>query len=156
VSTRGHRWVWRYDPVLDHRYISGLRARIEHEGGGYLLQTNSEGFRCHHQFVSAREPGTRRVLVFGDSFMARTGVCDGRRQGNLIDCPARTCSTSRSPAAASISSCWRCVSPFAPCVERGDIGGAFARRRDLHRESDEVTLLCWFRDQELQPHESAT
>jgi hypothetical protein len=84
-STRGCRRVRTYDPVLGHRYIPGLRARIEHEGGGYLLQTNSEGFRCQHEFVPRRPPGTRRILLFGDSFTAGTGVSDHQRYGNLLE-----------------------------------------------------------------------
>jgi hypothetical protein len=32
------------------------------------------------------------------------------------------------------------LSQFASWVERGDIGGAFVRHRDLHRESEEVVV----------------
>jgi hypothetical protein len=82
---RGHRHLWTYDEVLGYRYIAGLRARVEHEAGGYLVRTNAQGFRCSHDFVARPPDGVRRVLLFGDSFTAGTGVSDGRRYGDLLE-----------------------------------------------------------------------
>jgi hypothetical protein len=72
--------------VLGYRYIPGLRARVEHEGGGYLLRTNADGFRCAHELPPTRLGGSRaRILLFGDSFTAGTGVSDSRRYGELLE-----------------------------------------------------------------------
>jgi hypothetical protein len=35
--------VWRYDPVLDHRYISGLRARIGRQASLSRWRNREEG-----------------------------------------------------------------------------------------------------------------
>jgi hypothetical protein len=85
VSRRGYRRLWAHDPRYGRRYIELLRARVEHEGGGYLLRTNSAGFRCRHEFMPDRPPGRRRVLLFGNSFTAGTGVSDGMRWGDRLE-----------------------------------------------------------------------
>lgn len=79
------RSLFQYDSTLGHRYIPGLRARVEHEGGGYLLRTNQAGFRCRHEFTAARTPGRRRILLFGDSYTAGDGVSDDRRYAELLE-----------------------------------------------------------------------
>ena len=33
------RQLLEYHPRIGHRFIPGLKARIEHEGGGYLVRT---------------------------------------------------------------------------------------------------------------------
>ena len=44
------RQLLRDDPVIGVRYLPGIRERVEHEGGGYLVRTNAAGFRCDHEF----------------------------------------------------------------------------------------------------------
>lgn len=80
-----HRELLQYDPVVGYRFTSGIRARIHHSGGGYLLATNSAGFRSHHEFVPAKVPNTFRILLFGDSYTAGDGVSDSKRYGNLLE-----------------------------------------------------------------------
>jgi carbamoyltransferase len=62
-----------------------MRARVPHEGGGYLLAVNQDGFRCRHEFSARRAPGVRRVLLFGDSFTAGIGVSDDVRFGDRLE-----------------------------------------------------------------------
>ncbi len=79
------RQIFQYDPVIGYRYIPGLNARIPHEGGGYLFQVNSAGFRCRHDFNVRKREGRPRILLFGDSFTAGDGVSDVRRFGDLLE-----------------------------------------------------------------------
>ena len=79
------RQLFQYDPLLGHRFIPGLRLRVEHETGGYLLRTNSSGFRSDYEFTSERPPGRRRVLLFGDSFTAGDGVSNPQRYGDRLE-----------------------------------------------------------------------
>ncbi len=73
------RQVYEHHPVVGFRFIPGVKARLPHEGGGYLVRTNSTGFRDDREFAAARTPGVKRVLVFGDSFTAGEGVSNGKR-----------------------------------------------------------------------------
>ena len=79
------RQINEYHPVIGHRYIPGIQARIPHESGGYLVQTNSSGFRCRHEFVKEKPDKTFRVLLFGDSFTAGDGVSNKYRFGDLLE-----------------------------------------------------------------------
>lgn len=79
------RQIFKYDPIIGYRYIPGLRARIPHEGGGYLFQANSSGFRCRHDFTPRKGEGKKRILLFGDSFTAGDGVSDGKRFGDILE-----------------------------------------------------------------------
>ena len=45
------RQLFEYNDVLGYRFIPNIKARIQHESGGYLLKTNSSGFRCKHDFL---------------------------------------------------------------------------------------------------------
>lgn len=82
--------VYRYDPDIGYMFIPGLGSRIDHEAGGYLLHTNAQGFRCVHDFEeTAPAPGTRRVLLFGDSFTAGVGVSNKHRFGDLLESNVR-------------------------------------------------------------------
>ena len=80
-----HRQFLEYHPIFGHRFIPGLKARVEHEGGGYLMRVNESGFRCDHEFVREKQPGTFRVLLFGDSVTAGDGVSNGRRYGDVVE-----------------------------------------------------------------------
>ena len=78
------RRIFEYHPVYGYRFVPNLKARIQHEGGGYLLKTNSLGFRSFHEFVEKKSKPFR-VLVFGDSFTAGDGVSNGKRFTDLIE-----------------------------------------------------------------------
>jgi carbamoyltransferase len=79
------RSLFEYHPVIGYRFIPGLKTRVPHEGGGYLVQVNSAGFRCRHEFARAKAPGTTRILLFGDSHTAGDGVSNGKRFGDLLE-----------------------------------------------------------------------
>lgn len=79
------RQCFEYHPATAFRFVPGVRARIPHESGGYLLRANEQGFRCDRDFVADRNGSTRRVLVFGDSFTAGDGVSNGKRYSDLLE-----------------------------------------------------------------------
>ncbi len=79
------RQCFEYHPATAYRFIPGLKARVPHESGGYLLRANGDGFRCDREFVRERTPGLQRVLVFGDSFTAGDGVSNGHRYSDLLE-----------------------------------------------------------------------
>jgi lysophospholipase L1-like esterase len=81
--------MWRsltqYHPVIGYTFIPGIKARVPHEGGGYLVRVNEQGFRCDHDFAAEKQPGQRRVLVFGDSQTAGDGVSNGDRYSDRLE-----------------------------------------------------------------------
>jgi lysophospholipase L1-like esterase len=79
------RQVYEYHPVVGYRFIPNLKARIPHEGGGYLMQVNETGFRSNRPFLKAAAPGLQRVLVFGDSFTAGDAVSNHQRYTDLLE-----------------------------------------------------------------------
>jgi carbamoyltransferase len=79
------RSIFQYHPTYGFQFIPGVKARIPHEGGGYLVRANAAGFRSDREFVEARTPGRRRVLLFGDSYTAGDGVSNGMRYGDLLE-----------------------------------------------------------------------
>jgi hypothetical protein len=79
------RQLFEYHPVTGYRFIPNLKARFEHEGGGYLVRVNSDGFRCDHDFVENKQSGIRRILLFGDSYTAGDGVSNGQRYSDLLE-----------------------------------------------------------------------
>jgi carbamoyltransferase len=79
------RSVFQYHPTYGFHFIPGVKARIPHEGGGYLLRANAAGFRSDREFEAPRSPGRRRVLLFGDSYTAGDGVSNGSRYGDLLE-----------------------------------------------------------------------
>ncbi len=78
------RQIFEHHPRYGFRFIPGIRARIPHEGGGYLVRSNASGFRDDAEFAAERTPGRRRVLLFGDSFTAGEGVSSGQRYGDWL------------------------------------------------------------------------
>ena len=80
-----NRQLFEYDPMLGYRFIPRLKARMEHEDGGYLVRTNGLGFRSEHEFDAPRRSGIRRVLLFGDSFTAGDGVSNKKRYGDQLE-----------------------------------------------------------------------
>jgi lysophospholipase L1-like esterase len=79
------RPLFEYHPVIGYRFVPGLKARVPHEGGGYLVRANAAGFRSEHEFTPARPEGAYRVLLFGDSFTAGDGVSNRDRFGDLLE-----------------------------------------------------------------------
>jgi carbamoyltransferase len=79
------RSIFQYHPTYGFHFIPGVKARIPHEGGGYLLRANAAGFRSDREFEAPRSPGRRRVLLFGDSYTAGDGVSNGSRYGDLLE-----------------------------------------------------------------------
>jgi carbamoyltransferase len=79
------RQIYQYDPVIGYRFIPDLRARIRHEGGGYLIRTNGHGFQSDREFQTAKDASLRRVMVFGDSFTAGQGVSNGYRFSDHLE-----------------------------------------------------------------------
>lgn len=79
------RQVCEYHPVIGYRFIPNLRARIAHEGGGYLLEANEDGFRADRPYARAATPGCERVLVFGDSFTAGDAVANRQRYTEQLE-----------------------------------------------------------------------
>jgi carbamoyltransferase len=79
------RSIFQYHPTYGFHFIPGVKARIPHEGGGYLVRANAAGFRSDREFVPTRSPGHRRALLFGDSYTAGDGVSNGARYGDLLE-----------------------------------------------------------------------
>ena len=81
--------IWQshlaYHPRIGLTYSPSFKGRLPHEGGGYLLRSNSAGFRSEHEFAAERAPGVSRVLLFGDSQTAGLGVSNQKRYGDLIE-----------------------------------------------------------------------
>jgi hypothetical protein len=78
------RQLMQHDSVLGYKFLPGLKMRVMHEGGGYLVKINQEGFRCNNE-VTARKAKARRVLVFGDSYTAGDGVSNRKRYSDVLE-----------------------------------------------------------------------
>lgn len=74
-----------YHPVLAHRFVPGIRARVPSETGGYFVRANGLGFRSNREFPAERAPGFQRVLAFGDSFTAGDGVSNEQRYTDVLE-----------------------------------------------------------------------
>jgi hypothetical protein len=79
------RQIYEYHPVIGFRFIPETKVRMPHEGGGYLLKTNEQGFRSDRPFDPQKKPGTQRILLFGDSFTAGEGVSNGQRYSDYLE-----------------------------------------------------------------------
>jgi hypothetical protein len=80
-----NRQLFEYHPTIGYKFIPQLKARIQHEAGGYLLRTNREGFRSEIDFKTEKEPGKKRILFFGDSFTAGDGVSNKYRFTDILE-----------------------------------------------------------------------
>ena len=85
TASNDMRQLFQHHPVTGYYFVPGLRARIIHEAGGYIVQTNSAGFRSKHEFRTAKDRGTKRILLFGDSFTAGDGVSNADRYSDLLE-----------------------------------------------------------------------
>jgi carbamoyltransferase len=79
-----HRQLFEYDAAVGHRFVPGLRARVSHERGGYLIRVNQAGFRSDREFEPART-SRKRILAFGDSFTAGDGVNNRERYTEVLE-----------------------------------------------------------------------
>ncbi len=81
--------IWQshlaYHPRIGFTYTPSFKGRMPHESGGYLIRSNTAGFRSEHEFVAERAPGVSRVLLFGDSQTAALGVSNRQRYSDLIE-----------------------------------------------------------------------
>ena len=50
-----HRMTIKYDPDISHTYVENINARIPNENGGYVVRTNSQGFRSDIEFQSRKK-----------------------------------------------------------------------------------------------------
>ena len=80
-----NRQLFQHDASFGYRFIPGLKARVEHEGGGYLVRVNQAGFRCDHEVRPEKPAGRFRVLLFGDSYTAGDGVSNPHRYGDQLE-----------------------------------------------------------------------
>lgn len=80
-----HRQLGAFNPDYGYHFVPGLKARVEHHGGGYLVKVNEAGFRSNNEFVAEKPPGTFRALLFGDSFTAGDGVSNGARYSEVLE-----------------------------------------------------------------------
>jgi carbamoyltransferase len=79
------RQMYEYHPVVGFRFIPGLKTRVPHDGGGYLVRVNEQGFRSDRPFEAKKKAGVRRILLFGDSFTAGEGVSNGQRYSDFLE-----------------------------------------------------------------------
>ncbi|HEY8933860.1 MAG TPA: SGNH/GDSL hydrolase family protein [Cyclobacteriaceae bacterium] len=80
-----NRQLFEYHPTVGYKFIPNLKARIQHEAGGYLLRTNPTGFRSEIDFNNQKVPDKKKILVFGDSFTAGDGVSNKYRFTDLLN-----------------------------------------------------------------------
>lgn len=79
------RNLFEYHPVLGYSFIPGIKARVSHEGGGYLVKCNQAGFRCEHEVTKEKNKSTFRIILFGDSYTAGEGVSNKYRFGDILE-----------------------------------------------------------------------
>jgi hypothetical protein len=79
------RDLLQHHPTIGYRFVPGLKARVIHESGGYLIRANETGFRSQREYVAAKEPGKRRILLFGDSVTAGDGVANRKRYCDVLE-----------------------------------------------------------------------
>jgi carbamoyltransferase len=77
--------IMQSHPQFGYLYVPHLRKRLTQAGVGYLMRTNGSGFRSEHEFEERRRPGTRRVLMFGDSQAAGDCISNSKRFSDLIE-----------------------------------------------------------------------
>ena len=80
-----NRQLFQYHPQIGYTFIPGLKTRVAHEGGGYLVQANQAGFRSSREFERQKPAGVFRILLFGDSFTAADGVSNSARYSDLLE-----------------------------------------------------------------------
>src|SRR5688572_3460789 len=79
-----NKQIFEYHPIIGYRFIPNLQTRIQHESGGYLIKTNSLGFRSETEFHPHKRKDYKRILLFGDSYTAAEGVSNKKRYSDLL------------------------------------------------------------------------
>jgi len=79
-----NKQIFEYHPIVGYRFIPNIQTRVQHESGGYLIKTNSLGFRSELEFNLARTKNYKRILLFGDSYTAADGVSNKKRYSDLL------------------------------------------------------------------------
>ena len=79
------RQLFEYHPIIGYRFIPGLKVRIPHESGGYLVRVNETGFRSNHEFTKEKQKNISRVILFGDSYTAGEGVSNEFRYSDVLE-----------------------------------------------------------------------
>ena len=79
-----NKQIFEYHPIIGYRFIPNLQTRIQHESGGYLIKTNSLGFRSETEFNSHKNKNHKRILLFGDSYTAAEGVSNKKRYSDVL------------------------------------------------------------------------
>lgn len=80
-----NRQLYKYHPNIGHTFIPGLKTRVIHESGGYLVKVNQEGYRSNREFEPVKKPDVFRLLLFGDSFTAGDGVSNLKRYSDVLE-----------------------------------------------------------------------
>ncbi len=83
LNQNTHRMLIQYDPEVGHRFVPNLRARVPGGDGGYLVVTNSSGFRSDFEFEAAKGDRTR-ILMYGDSYTAGDNVVNADRYSDVL------------------------------------------------------------------------
>jgi hypothetical protein len=81
---QSYRQTFQYHPNIGHLYVPGLKMRVPHENGGYLVQANQAGFRSDREFEARKANGSFRALVFGDSITAGQPISNKERYSDLL------------------------------------------------------------------------
>ena len=79
-----NKQLFEYHPVIGYRFIPNIQARVQHEGGGYLVRANSLGFRSEMEFRTEKTENKKRILLFGDSYTAADGVSNKKRYSDVL------------------------------------------------------------------------
>lgn len=79
------RSLMRYDADVGFTYMPSTKIRVQGMGGGYLVRTNTSGFRSDREFTKERATGSFRVLLFGDSQSAGDGMVNALRYSDLLE-----------------------------------------------------------------------
>ena len=79
------RFLFDYHPTIGYHFVPGIKTRMRHEGGGYLVKCNAQGFRCAHDVTKTKPKDRFRVVVFGDSLTAGDGVSNKFRYSDVLE-----------------------------------------------------------------------
>jgi carbamoyltransferase len=79
------RSLIKYHPTVAFTLLPNVKTRVEWETGGYLVRTNSAGFRADREFVKEKTPGVFRALLFGDSQTEGDGTSNGERYSDFLE-----------------------------------------------------------------------